>query len=362
VPRRSASLARCAAALVLAVTTLTACGDEREASTGALAPLKARIVALDETAPGALGVYVQRLSDGAVLDYNADRRWYLASTAKLTIAIAVLQEVESGRLSLDQPLTLRADDKVDGSGDLVWRDVGSAYRVDELLKRMLMDSDNTASNLLVRAIGVDVWNRRARDLMGADAFERLTDFSDVRYDVYAQVHPSARELTHQQLVEIAAAPIGPKRIETLRRTLKLDRAALKTDDLGQAYDAYYAQGSNAATLRGYGEMLRRLVQGELLDEAHTRLLYDDLKFGSYDHYRLEAGLPRTVRFVHKTGTQHRRACHMGVINPQRGVEGAIVVATCAGDLDEHKDAAALFEQVGTAIHDTMLKPTAAREG
>jgi beta-lactamase class A len=79
-----------------------------------------------------------------------------------------------------------------------------------------------------------------------------------------------------------------------------------------------------------------------------------MKIDIFTNYRLQAGLPRSAKFIHKTGTQHRRACHSGVINPQNGGADAIVVVTCAADLDEQREAGKVFERVGRAITKTVL--------
>ncbi|MBC7548562.1 MAG: serine hydrolase, partial [Polaromonas sp.] len=70
------------------------------------------------------------------------------------------------------------------------------------------------------------------------------------------------------------------------------------------------------------------------------------------------GLPRSVPFIHKTGTQYQTACHVGVINPQNAGVDAIVVTTCAAGLDEQTEAGQVFERVGRAITQTVLKNTA----
>jgi beta-lactamase class A len=313
--------------------------------------LREQVERIDADTPGRLGLYVKRLDDGARVRIAADRRWYLASSTKLPIAIAVLREVEAGRLRLEQPLQLQAADQVDGAGALVWQAPGASHDVASLLKRMLMDSDNTAANLLVRAIGPDALNRHARALLGAT----LTDFTRVRRDVYEELHPKARTLTNRQLVELAAAPLGPQRVEALRRVLSLKAAELKVKTLDDAYAKYYARGLNAATLQAYGSMLEKLVRGELLSPAHTTLLFKLLKFDTYDAYRLEAGLPKELRFIHKTGTQWRTACHMGVVEPQDGGRRAVVVSTCAEGLDPHGEAGRAFERVGRAITGTVLR-------
>lgn len=304
-------------------------------------------------------MYVKHLATGETLAYQADRPWYLGSSAKLPIAIAVLQEVEAGRLRLAQPVQLQEADKIDGSGNVVWQPSGTRYRVDELLKRMLMESDNTAANMLIRTIGEDALNHRARHYLGPRGFQRITTFTQVRREVYGELHPAARALSNQQLVELAAAPMGPQRVDKLVRMLAITPSALHAKTLEDAYARYYARQLNSATLTAYGEMLERLVLGGMVMPEHRERLYKDLKYDSYDAYRLEKGLPRSARFIHKTGTQLGRACHMGVINPQDGGRNAIVVAACAQDLDEHAQAGRAFEQVGRAIAQTVLEESRA---
>ncbi|KQP13716.1 serine hydrolase [Pseudorhodoferax sp. Leaf267] len=335
--------------LLLAGAEAARAADWREA-------LQQDVERLDRDTPGELGVYVKRLADGTTMSYGADKPWYLGSTAKLPIAVAVLQQAQAGSLRLTDELRLQDTDKVDGSGPLVWNKAGTAYSIDTLLTRMLGDSDNTAANMLVRAVGPERLERSATAAFGARA--TLTDFTQVRRDVYAELHPDARRLTNRQLVEIAAAPMGPRRVDAVRRALQLQPADLQRSDIAEAYARYYASGRNSVSLVAYGGLLERLVRGELLAPAGTARLFKALKFETRGDYRLEAGLPPQVRFIHKTGTQFERACHMGVIDPQDGGAQAIVLAVCAAGLDEHRVAGRLFEQVGTAISRALL-PTGA---
>ncbi len=317
--------------------------------------LRQRVERIDQATPGQLGLYVKRLDTGESFSYAAERPWYLGSAVKVPIAIAVLQDAEAGKLGLSQTLTLQDTDKVDGSGSVVWQDSGTPDRVDALLRRMLMESDNTAANMLIRAIGEDTLNDRARRYLGSEGFQRITSFTQVRRDVYGELHPAARRLSNAELVQVAAKPLGPRRVEALARALSVPRTELRVNTMEEAYSRYYARQLNAAPLAAYGGMLERLVTGQLVSPQHLQRLFTDLKFDSYDAYRLEAGLPRTARFIHKTGTQLRRACHMGVIDPQDGGRAAIVVATCAEELDERREAGRAFERIGRAITETLLE-------
>lgn len=317
------------------------------------ARLQVEIERLDRGTPGRLGVFVKRLHDGSTFEHGASQSWYLGSTAKVPIAVAVLQQVDAGRLTLATEIALRETDKVDGSGPLVWNDTGRSYSIATLLGRMLGESDNTAANMLVRVVGTDVLNRSAVQAFGGAAqIGQLTDFTQVRREVYGRLHPDAARLTPRQLVEVAAAPM-PQRAEAVRRTLQLPAGALRAD-IDAAYADYYASGHNSASLIGYGAMLERLVRGELLSPASTERLFKAMKFETRGNYRLEAGLPKPLRLIHKTGTQHQRACHMGVVQPQDGGRAATVIAVCAAELDEQRAAGRLFEAVGRAIAGTAL--------
>lgn len=313
---------------------------------------------VDRDSPGTLGVYVKRLGSGETFSYGADKFWYLGSTVKVPIAIALLKQVDAGKLRLSDTLRLEDTDRIE-AGRLVWSKTGTVLQLGDLLKRMLGESDNTAANMLIRAVGEEQVNETARAAMGTQGFEKITTLAQVRYDVYAELHPEARKLPNTRLVQIASAPLGPRRVEAVRNALGLKASDLKAKTIDEAYDRYYDSKLNSATLQAYGDMLEKLVKGELLKPAGMQLLFTAMKIDIFTNYRLQAGLPRSEKFIHKTGTQYRRACHVGVINPQDKAADAIVVATCAADMDEQKEAGRIFQQVGQAITKTMLTGPAA---
>lgn len=319
--------------------------------------LQREVERIDRESAGSLGVYVKRLDNSETFDYGADRPWYLGSTVKVPIAIAVLQDVDAGRLKLTDKVTLAETDRIE-AGQVVWSPVGTVFSVEALLKRMLGDSDNTAANMLIRTVGERRLNDSAMAAMGSKGFRPITSLAQVRFDVYAEIHPDARKLSNDQLVRIASVPLGPERVEAIRRALGKKSSDLKAKTIGEAYANYYRGNLNTATLEAYGAMLEKLVQGRLLKPESTERLFTAMKLGIFTNYRLQAGLPRSVGFIHKTGTQYLRACHVGVISPQQGGAQAVVVATCAADIDEQRDAGIVFERVGRAITEALLSDRA----
>jgi beta-lactamase class A len=348
--RRRCPIASLPACLLLLLPLLAA---EPARAAGWSEALHAAVERIDGETPGRLGVYVRELGSGETMSHGGNDFWYLGSTAKVLVAIAVLQQADAGTLQLGESVALTERDRIE-AGQLVWQAVGTRYSVDALLKRMLGDSDNTAANMLIRRVGVERLNESARAALGSVGFQELTDFAAIRRDVYAEIHPDARRLGNDALVRIAAAPMGPARVEAVRRALGKQPAELDADSIGEAYDRYYRTQRNAATLEAYAGMLERLVRGELLSPASTERLFQHMKIGIYTNYRLQAGLPRSVTFIHKTGTQYLRACHAGVISPEAGGAKAIVVAACTAELDEQREAGTVLKRVGEAISATVL--------
>jgi len=117
------------------------------------ASLKEDIEGIDAAFSGELGVYVRHLSDDQTVAHNTGQDWYLASTVKIPLAIALMQRAENEGLDLEQKLTLRDSDYVDGSGDLLWVDPGAQYSLEELNRRSIEDSDSTATDMLMRFLG-----------------------------------------------------------------------------------------------------------------------------------------------------------------------------------------------------------------
>ena len=111
---------------------------------------------------------VREAGDGAEIALAArvigtDRAWALeaarpfpaASTIKLLILVAVFRDVDAGRLDPDAPWPVDPRAVVPGSGVLGWLRPGLRLPLVDLAYLMVAISDNTASNLLLDAVGVD---------------------------------------------------------------------------------------------------------------------------------------------------------------------------------------------------------------
>jgi len=85
-----------------------------------------------------------------------------------------------------------------------------------------------------------------------------------------------------------------------------------------------------STLRNFGHMLAALGEGLALGPDSTAWLTGVMTRVRTGDRRIKAALPAGVGFAHKTGTQHRRYCDLGIASVQvRGRTEQVVIAACA---------------------------------
>lgn len=107
---------------------------------------------------GTLGVYVRNLPTGASASLNADRPFPAASLIKVPIMVEVFKQQRLKRFSWDDQLVVGREHWTDGSGVLQAR-VGDSLSIGELLRLMIVQSDNIAANMLTDLVGVDNINQ-----------------------------------------------------------------------------------------------------------------------------------------------------------------------------------------------------------
>lgn len=93
---------------------------------------------------GTYGVYFEDLNTGAWIGINERDEFIPSSLLKVPVIVAVLKKIEKGELSLDQKVSLKAEDLDLKSGTLGLKGEGYELTVRELLVYLIKESDNTA--------------------------------------------------------------------------------------------------------------------------------------------------------------------------------------------------------------------------
>lgn len=130
--------------------TFGAAAQGADSRAAALAEIQRHGEALDVT----IGLAALHLESGETLALNADQRFPLASTYKIPMAAYALHLVEEGELALEQMITVQQSDLVISSPiTQLFPHPGIRLSLLNLMEAMLIRSDNTATDVLLRTVG-----------------------------------------------------------------------------------------------------------------------------------------------------------------------------------------------------------------
>ena len=89
--------------------------------------------------------------------YNS-KKMRSASMIKVFILATAMELVKDGNLSLDQKLTITYNNQVGGAGILAGYSAGTQLPLREVLRLMIIHSDNTATNMIIDLLGMSTVN------------------------------------------------------------------------------------------------------------------------------------------------------------------------------------------------------------
>jgi len=191
--------------------------------------------------------------------------------------MAVLHQVDLGKLSLNQSLQVMPADLYPGSPLAETYPHGAALTVSTLLTAMMTASDGTASDVLLMRIG------------------------------------------------------GPKQVTAYLRGLGVQNMAVTTSEKTMAENERVEQYRNWATPDAMISLLCLLQQGRGLSPSSRRLLLDLMTRSETGPHRIKGRLPAGTRVAHKTGSSGtvdgvtRATNDAGLITLPDGKHLAIVV-------------------------------------
>jgi beta-lactamase class A len=222
-----------------------------------LASLEQQLRAVVGSASSNVGVAALDLTTGETVSINGDVRFPMASTVKVAVAAAYLNQVDHGNRSLD--------DKISGQ------------TASSLMQRMLIHSDNQATDILIRDLGGP---RAVQDWL------RFQGFNTIRVD------------------------------RTIARLLADPR------DLWDIRDS--------STPMAMVEMLQKLDKGNILKPQSRSYLLDLMGRCATGRNRIRGMLPWGTRVEHKTGTLNGYTSDIGFITLNNGHRIAVAMFARGG--------------------------------
>ena len=257
-----------------------------------LARLEAELTRLSTIAGGKVGIGIHHLESGRQLYLNADEPFPMASTFKVPVAYQLFTLVDQGKVRLDSMVTVQPQDLHPGSGTLtnLFDDPGVSLSLRNLTELMLLISDNSATDMVLKAAGG-----------GTAVNARL-----------AQVGVTGISVDRPTIVLIADA-MGVKGLgaeETWSRQRFRELAGAVTDaDRASARETFLKDRRDTSTPRGMTALLAKIYRKEGLSPAMSDLLMDIMYRCETGNARIKGVLPPNTRVAHKTGT-----LNMGITN------------------------------------------------
>jgi beta-lactamase class A len=291
-------------ALLLPVVPAVAQGTDPN-----LRRLEAEIRRLSPISGGKVGVGIIHIESGRELFVNGAEPFPMASTFKVPIAVELLTRVQNGTVRLDSMITMKPSDLHPGSGTLtgLFNDPGVALSVHNLLELMLLISDNSATDMVMKVAG------------GAPAV-------NARLSALGIAGISVDRPTIQLIADVVGVRnLGPESSWSIARFDSL-RGIVTPAESQAARSAFYQDRRDTSTPEGMARLLAKVARGEALDAARTAQLLDIMLRCETGAARLKGLLPPDVPVRHKTGSLGVGVANdVGIIELPDGA-GRVVVA------------------------------------
>ena len=286
---------------------------------------------------GTVGVAAIHLESGRAAYLNQVEPFPMASSYKIPVAVRLLSLVDRGELRLDSLVALTPADLHPGSGTLseLFDDPGVILSVRNLLELMLLISDNSATDIVMRLAGGP-----------AEITEHLrrVGIEGIRVD--------------RPTVELIADYLGiyelPPAEGLTPEAFRARYASTTPESRAAAAERFDADPRDTATPDGMGELLRRLWRGELLSESSTTLLLDIMTRSTTGDARIKGLLPPGTEVAHKTGTIGGTTNDVGIVTLPEGAGHVITVVFVKESEREVSDRERAIAHIARAAYDCFL--------
>jgi beta-lactamase class A len=239
---------------------------------------------LGQSFRGKVGIAVRRIGSDWTVAWNGNALFPQQSVSKLWVSMTFLDAVDRGKLRLADTTTITRNDLTlfhQPTAALVAQNGGWTSSYSDLMRRAMTQSDNTANDTLLRAVG------------GPDAvrgFLARRMIKDIRFG------PGER------LLQSATAGMDWRQDYSIGRNFYAARAKLPMAVRVKALDNYLANPPDGAAPASIVQALAKLKQNEMLSSTSSRLLLSIMSEAKTGPQRIKGGVPPGWSYLHKTGT------------------------------------------------------------
>jgi len=251
----------------------------------ALPRLEREVKRLAAQAGGTVGVGALHIESGQHFSFNGQKRFPMASAYKIPIAVQLLRRVDEGEVRLNQIVTLRSCDIHPGSGRLIksFNKKEASYTVRELLELMLLISDNTASDALLKLAGGPA---------AVTSFMKTLGIEDI----------TVSRSTLNMLADWRGIQELPSSEAFHVSTYNQLRDTVPASELETAQKRFYSDLRDSATPEGMTRLLAMIQDGTALSPESTSVLLKIMGRCQTGNSRIKRLIPPGMPVANKTGT------------------------------------------------------------
>ncbi|MEM8503571.1 MAG: serine hydrolase [Cyanobacteria bacterium P01_D01_bin.1] len=119
-----------------------------------IAPVKAELQSLPNLYPSLVPkIFYADVDTGEYISVDGGEAIAAASTIKLPILLAFFEEVDAGRIDINRTMSIQPQQIASGSGDMQVAEPNTQYTALEVATQMIVNSDNTATNMMIDLLG-----------------------------------------------------------------------------------------------------------------------------------------------------------------------------------------------------------------
>lgn len=238
-----------------------------------LAKLKAEITKFSKGVKGQMGLYMKHVESGKEVSIDADKIFPLGSVFKIAVMMEVFRQSDEGLLDMNEKLRLESKNYCIGSGILQYLSPGLELTIRDLVTLMIIATDNTASEMLWKRVGIQRVNMLIREFGLAKTSIYLPwregflltmgkgPFKDMSAQEAARRWKGLSDLERMKILNDIDAQYSDLSIEDFRREYE-NLYGMKEEKKFKTQREYDQVFDNLGTPREIGVMLEKILKGE----------------------------------------------------------------------------------------------------
>lgn len=264
--------------------------------------LRNKINTIISTKNATVGVSLKGIEDKDTLSINGNKSMPMLSVFKFHIALAVLNQVDKGKLKLDQKFFIKKEELLPETWSPIREEYPEGNRyltLDQLLRYTVSHSDNNGCDILIKIAG------------GGPVIQKF--------------------INRQGIKDF---------------TIRLNEQQMNT------YESYFV---NTSTPLATTDLLEKFYKGKILKKETTKYLYQIMVETSRGLTWMKAGFPVGTELAHRTGISGRNEQNIraamndvGIVKLPNG-KHFILSVYMKNINEEMKDTEKIIADIGTAV-------------